>query len=223
MIQKDKFLVNPDSVDISRYEHMLLRTNEEYFSEPVNRPKELLGLIEDAKAAAYEEATKKGLNMKDPMIYEGWYRTATRRAIAEYSAEHRHEACPVETKQIKHTLALFIHQYDVNDPRAYMIICSVVSNQLTAIRLERYSSISGPVQTSIDKYGNTRVYLSPIEEAKRRFYESIVDAVAKLDVIFEGNKSQVVTTNYAPKDFAALFPHIDTEVIRTKTINKINK
>ena len=144
------------------------------------------------------------------------------RLISEWAQENERNAvrCPYELSQIRTVTELFSGKYDLKDPRAYVIVRALISNMLSAYRMQRYTDEAGPVIKYVDKQGNERSYLNPSEEAKRRYNDAVVDAVMKLDQIFEGSKSSIVMAQYTPKDFMKLFPRAsDVTPVKVKSLN----
>lgn len=103
-------------------------------------------------------------------------------------------ACPHEVEALTMTIDRFDAKYDLEDPRAYMIVRSVLNHQISVLRMQLYSNMNGIITYDYDKEGNPKAVLNPVEESKRRFDEAIVKAVVELDKIFEGSKIQLKGT-----------------------------
>lgn len=97
--------------------------------------------------------------------------------------------CREEYELLTETLRLFRQKYDTKDIRVYMILRSVISNQLTAHRMQKESNKRGVMWSRIDRDGNEILYLNPAETEKRKFNDSVVTAIEKLDIIIEGHKN----------------------------------
>lgn len=101
--------------------------------------------------------------------------------------------CHLEREDISLTLQLFGEKFDLNDPRVYMVVKSVISHQLSVFRMQLQSNYRGILQQNVDKEGNPFFILNPVEMAKMNFDNSIIVAVEKLNKIMYGDK--VVNTN----------------------------
>jgi len=115
-----------------------------------------------------------------------------RREVARNCLE-KNVKCELEDSEIKLTLQLFAGKFDLNDPRVYMVVKSVISHQLSVFRMQLQSNYRGILQQNVDKEGNPFYLLNPVEVAKMNFDNSIISAVEKLNKIVYGDK--ITNTN----------------------------
>lgn len=115
-------------------------------------------------------------------------RKAREDTVAEISVEciSNEIRCPVERDAIKTTIELFNNKYDLIDPRVYMVVKSVINHQLSAHRMQYYSTSYGLMQEHTDRDGNVSYKLNPVEEEKRKFDDSIIKAMEILSRMIDG-------------------------------------
>lgn len=111
--------------------------------------------------------------------------------------------CPQESREVFQTTYLFAKKFDLDDPRVYMIVKSVLSHQLSVYRMQLQSNHKGILQTVVDEEGNTTYTLNPVEDSKMRFDNSIISAIEKLDKIISGEKR--VNVNVEIRDIEDLY------------------
>ena len=99
--------------------------------------------------------------------------------------------CSFEIKEILNIIGLFDEKYEMNDPRVFMIVRSLIAHKLSAIRMQCYSSYHGLLQEQFDKDGNSSFVLNPVEESKRKFDDAVIKAVEVLNKIVDGEKSNL--------------------------------
>lgn len=177
----------------------------EYLRLKLNRTEEIETRIKQ-EVQRYLDSNPEGLERDDELSLSGHIAHAENEAIQTISreAQEKNQRCPYELEEITKTLTLFSSRYDLDDPRAYIIISSIIQLQLTTFRLERYSVTQGPINRFVDKFGNNYTRISDLEDAKRRFHESLIKSIEQLDKIFEGTKVSITTTT-SPKEFVKLF------------------
>lgn len=121
--------------------------------------------------------------------------------------------CSVEKQIIQKELQMFVNyeKYKLDDPRAYIIIESLMNLKLSEHRLSLHTTNYGSVQSVFDREGNETFKLNPAEEYKMKYNNSRIAAIKELNLIFEGAKSTVVTID-ANKiiDARVLFGEHDT-------------
>ena len=96
--------------------------------------------------------------------------------------------CPIERELIRSTINIFGDKYDLNDPRVFTIIQSVINHQLSAHRMQLYSTSHGLTQTQYDRDGNVSYRLNPVEAEKRKFDDSLIKAMEILSNMIDGQK-----------------------------------
>ena len=133
----------------------------------------------------YEELRKTG-EIEDQSVVNRRLSLAKKKAfnaVANYCVVNNIK-CPIEHQVVKDIIDRFknIEAYDLKDPKVYLIVKSVINQQLSAHRMQLFSSSKGIVQSVYDTNGNHRYILSPVEEAKRKADDSIIKAVEKLSI-----------------------------------------
>jgi len=98
--------------------------------------------------------------------------------------------CMLEQEEIKTVVELFSNKYDLNDPRVYMVVQSLINLKLSAIRMQKHANVNGISYEVFDAEGNRRIELSPVEEAKRKYDETVIKSVQILNNIIDGEKIQ---------------------------------
>jgi hypothetical protein len=116
--------------------------------------------------------------------------------------------CEIEKKQIFNIVRLFASKYDLKDARAFMIVKSTINHALSSMRMQRCSNTEGVITIWYDKYDNRRLSVNPVEEVKREFDKSVIDAISVLDKIFEGTKNVNLNMSVEAKDVEDLFKDV---------------
>jgi len=101
--------------------------------------------------------------------------------------------CPIEKEEVRQTVELFYKQFDLEDSRVFMVVKAVLSHQLSVYRMQLQSNYKGVLQSITSEEGDITYVLNPVEELKRKFDDSIISAIEKLNRIMYGDK--VVNTN----------------------------
>lgn len=99
--------------------------------------------------------------------------------------------CKKEFDEINKTLEVFKgklnNKYNLADIKVYTIIKVVLDYQLTSIRMMRESSFEGVLISQQTRDGSSFV-LNPVEESKRRYNDSLINAIQTLDKVVSGEK-----------------------------------
>lgn len=199
-----------DVVVYNQYYHLAQLKNEDYYSFVQNQDETFKKVQSKYIDLALKEMKEKEIPIDSSDVnfsvtsYEGHMRDAKRKAIKECArvSMANEERCSHEMAQIKRTIDMFMGMYDLNDPRAYMIVTTILQHQLTVYRLERYSQKYNPLYERYDKDGNSVLVMNPAEKAKLEFSNAIVSGVKELNNIFEGQKSTVeVNGEFSIKDY----------------------
>jgi hypothetical protein len=194
----------------NQFYHLAQLKNEDYYSFVQNQDAEFKKVYSKYITAAFLEMKEKGLcidsSSEDFNVtsYEGHMRDAKRKAIKECAKKDMEtgQRCPHELSQIQKTIVMFEKMYDLGDPRAYMIVTTILQHQLTVYRLERYSQRYNPLYERYDKEGNAVLTMNPAEKAKLEFSNAIVSGIKELNNIFEGQKSSVeISGEFSIKDY----------------------
>lgn len=192
--------------DDKTFDDLATIQNLDYLKLPQNQSDEHLKIRAEAKVKAKE--LFESLKPEDRFELTVYEQSMEQSLLQKLAADNVKNAkrCPFELSQIRNVTKLFADKYDLKDPRAYVIVRALISNMLSAYRMQRYTDEAGPVIKTVDRHGTERSYLNPAEEAKRRYNEAVVDAVMKLDNIFEGSKNvHLVAGTNNPLDITALY------------------
>lgn len=196
---------------LTPFSEMALLMDETYMGNSLNYDvdpnyNKLLPKFEEIQLKEFKE---KGLSMKDnPVAWEGHKNAAHRECVKYLSKRYLslNLRCPRELREIRRLYDVFASKYDLNDPRAYLIFRALVSAMLSTYRFERYSAEKGSLITEYDKNDIPRTIVNPAEEMKRRYMETTLNAISKLDQIFEGIK----ISNHTVIDIKELFTSTKT-------------
>lgn len=116
-------------------------------------------------------------------------RRVARQLTIDYCQKHDIR-CKHEEKHLQNLITLFLTKKDLSKPESVIIVESVLSAKLSAYRLARLGTEMGPLLTYVDKHGNTRHSLNPIEQLKLQYDTGIIDAMTKLSNITDGQLIQ---------------------------------
>lgn len=201
----EKSLKNVDKIDLQGWHDLLSPINLDHLSSCTC----CAHIVDHYKKIelADMEARNKEENIKDLHTLESRREAADRRARLQTveGCQSRNIRCPYEAREVRKTLALFygdIGEDALKDPEAVIIVRSVINHQLSAFRLARASLDEGPLVRMVDRDGNSYMTVNPAEEAKRRFDDSIIDAMSKIHQIRKGTKV-VVSGGLTLKDVMA--------------------
>ena len=98
------------------------------------------------------------------------------------------KVCPYEYDELMGTVNIFRSKYDLNDPRVFSIIKTLLDIQLTAYRMQRESEHYGILLSEYDKNDNPKLVINPVEEIKRRYNETYIKTIEALNKMMDGEK-----------------------------------
>ena len=164
----------------------------------------------------YEELQNSG-DIDDEAIVKHRMKLAFNQAISQVQefCIQNNIRCPYEKQLLRDTLDRFknLDAYDLNDPKVYLILKSVLSHQLSAYRMQVYSNYLGMINETHDDLGNTTYVLNPVEEAKRKADDSIIKAVEKLVNMTEGQKLKTINESRVTVKFEDLLNEKDNRYV----------
>lgn len=185
---------------LERFAHLLTSIDESYFLYGRDLDDIFLPIKARHLKRAQERIDKETLDefQASAVLYKA--KKMARIEAMEYCQDNN-ILSPIEVKEVQTTLDLFFSllsdgtpKYNIEDHRVFLIVKSVISHQLSALRLARVSLDKGIVQRICDKEGNETFVINPAEQVKLKFDEAIVDAIFKLDKILEGSKINLEVT-----------------------------
>lgn len=97
--------------------------------------------------------------------------------------------CPKEEKTILEFLLQYSGKYDLGDSDVWNIVEPLLNFKLAVDRYVLFSNYNDFVREHVDKFGNSFISVSPVEDFKLKFDQARVAAVEKLNRMIEGSKS----------------------------------
>ena len=159
----------------------------------------------EKEMATWESEGVESKSVKDQRLHNARIE-AYKVVAAETIAEERR--CSLERFVVVDILTHFDKDtgglYDFSNSNVYLIMRSLVSQILSAHRMQLHSDRYGIVQEHADRDGNVFFELNPVELAKARIDKQIVDCVEKLNNIMYGTKSLNVNVNTDDKSMMSV-------------------
>ena len=131
----------------------------------------------------------------------------------------KNDRCFFERREIMQLLQRFVDaNYDISDPKAYIVITELIGNILQAGRINKAFTNMGVILTKVSKTGQKSYYANPLLKHKTEFSKFIIEAMEALDRMRKSDIDQS-----AGSDFTAhLLKEMKLRSLKKTTANIID-
>ena len=164
----------------------------EYDETSISFDKEAQQEIEERRTQEYQKLLDDHDKPEDELgsaRLQDYERRALNEAKNQVLDEHEGEKCPVEMREVQHFFSLF-EDYDLDNPKVWMPVRSLLNMVLSSIRLQLKSTAEGVTRMEAggDEISEEVV---PWEKTKLKYDKAIVRTTKDLFKMLEGEKVTV--------------------------------